>query len=286
MARSRNIKPSFFTNEQVADNCPLGRLLFIGLWTEADFNGNIEWKPRTLKVKLLPFDECDLEKLAINLDNSGLIRFYSVAGRTYLNIPEFKKHQNPHKNEKEKGTEIPDFSKELMQDIDLKGLAINRDKSRSNRDENGTHPADSLFLIPDSLILNPDTSTTDIKENNKEKPTPSAVFFDEFWNEYPATSRRIAKTQCRQKWEKKNLDEIAGNIIAHVRAMKKTESWKTGFEPSTLTYINQARWEGFATPVEKQADLTKIVYRGKEMTREEMKQLKAKAYAEGCGYTR
>ena len=77
MARARNIKPSFFTIEQLSDNCPLGRLFFIGLWTIADYKGDLEWKEKTLKIQLLPWDDCSIKGLAINLDNSGLVRFYS-----------------------------------------------------------------------------------------------------------------------------------------------------------------------------------------------------------------
>ena len=36
MARARNIKPGFFTNDVLADCDPLARLLFAGLWTVAD----------------------------------------------------------------------------------------------------------------------------------------------------------------------------------------------------------------------------------------------------------
>lgn len=172
MARARNIKPAFFTSEQVADNCPLGRLLFIGLWTESDYQGNIEWKPRTLKVKLLPFDNCDIEQLAINLDKSGLIRFYSVAGQLFVNIPNFDRHQNPHKNERDKGTDIPAYSEEARQVVDLQGLTINLDKNGTNPEQNGSDRADSLFLLPDSLNLNPEGPTP---EKKKKPAKPSAI---------------------------------------------------------------------------------------------------------------
>jgi len=157
MARSRNIKPEFFTNDQVADNCPLGRLLFIGLWTLADYKGDLEWKERTVKIKILPWDNCDLKKIAINLDISGLIRFYSDGIKIYINIPNFNKHQNPHKNEREKGSDIPAYSEQYRQAVDLIELEINRDKSRVAQECSQSDPADSLLLIPDSLLLIPDS---------------------------------------------------------------------------------------------------------------------------------
>ena len=151
MARSRNIKPGFFTHDAMAENEPLGRLLFLGLTTLADFKGCLEWRPKRIKTQLLPYDDCDVEALAINLDLSGFVRFYSDGEKTYLHIVNFVKHQNPHKNEKAAGSEIPEYTEKARQLVDIKGLTINRDKSRINHEQDGTAPADSLNLIPDSL---------------------------------------------------------------------------------------------------------------------------------------
>lgn len=156
MARARNIKPSFFTNEQLADNDPLGRLLFIGLWTLADYKGDLEWKERTIKIQILPWDNCDIKQLAINLDKSGLIRFYSDGDKIYINIPNFERHQNPHKNERDKGSDFPAYSKALRQVVDLTTLTINRELIQINHDNSTSDPAESLLLNPESLILNPD----------------------------------------------------------------------------------------------------------------------------------
>ncbi len=150
MARSRNIKPSFFDNDELADNEPLGRLLFIGLWTIADFNGNLEWRERKIKKQILAYDNCDIKKLAINLDKSGFIRYYSDGDKIYINICNFTKHQNPHKNEREKGSDIPDYSEELRQLIDLKELTINHDKSRLDQECSASYPADSCSLNPET----------------------------------------------------------------------------------------------------------------------------------------
>lgn len=86
MARARNIKPSFFTNDELSELDPLARLLFIGMWTIADFKGCFEYKPKRLKVQLLPYDDCDIEKLAINLDKSGFISIYSVRDQLYAKV--------------------------------------------------------------------------------------------------------------------------------------------------------------------------------------------------------
>lgn len=151
MARSRNIKPGFFQNEQLGELEPIARLAFIGMWTVADFKGCLEFRPKRLKIQLLPYDDCDLEKIAINLDKSGLIRMYSVQGNRYIKILKFEEHQNPHKNERDAGSEIPDFDENNREINDL-------EKIENNREQDGTNRADSLLLIPDSLLLNPEST--------------------------------------------------------------------------------------------------------------------------------
>ena len=161
MARARNIKPSFFTHDELADNDPLGRLLFIGLWTIADYKGELEWRPKRVKAQVMPYDDCDIEALAINLEKTGFIRFYSVGGSDYVHIVNFNKHQNPHKNEKDKGSDVPAMTSENIaeqsQTIDLDGVDKITDVIEINREENGTAPADSLFPLPDSCSLIPDS---------------------------------------------------------------------------------------------------------------------------------
>ena len=154
MARARNIKPQFFTNDELSELPPLARLLFIGLWTIADFKGCFEYKPKRLKVQLLPYDECDIEQLVSALDKSRFISIYSVQGQTFGKVLNFNKHQNPHKNEKEKGSDIPDI---YQNDAENVMFSDNLEDIEINHDQNGSDPADSLNLIPDSCSPITDT---------------------------------------------------------------------------------------------------------------------------------
>ena len=169
MARARNIKPSFFNNDVLADIEPLGRLLFIGLWTICDYKGNLEFREKKIKASLLPYDNCSVIDIAINLEKSGFIQSYSNAGVTYINIVNFSKHQNPHKNERLKGSDTPDISDSDSQLYDLKEGRIKSEKIAINPDNNGTNPADSFNLIPDSSSLKP--SCTDLSVQPEAKPS-------------------------------------------------------------------------------------------------------------------
>jgi uncharacterized protein YdaU (DUF1376 family) len=74
--------------------------------------------------------------------------------------------------------------------------------------------------------------------------------FDEFWNAWPTSKRKVAKSECQKKWAKNGLDSVAETIIAQVNILKVSEQWTGGFEPAPLTYINQRRWEDdAASPV-------------------------------------
>ncbi len=100
---------------------------------------------------------------------------------------------------------------------------------------------------PDKPTALPDKANPKPTINNKpiiNTPLPpKGERFDDFWSTWPSSSRKVAKASCQTKWSKLKLDAVADRIIAHVRVMKQTESWKTGFEPAPLTYLNQRRWE-------------------------------------------
>ncbi|HCJ1550860.1 TPA: hypothetical protein NQS70_003247 [Klebsiella pneumoniae] len=177
MARSRNIKPGFFTNDELAECHPLGRLLFAGLWTIADKEGRLDDRPKKIKAMLLPFDEADCDALLQQLNDHKFISRYQVNGDCYIQISNWKKHQNPHC--KEAASEIPE---PVENDKSTGQEQCKEDAEEENKDsessqpvgnkgaqelhgasmvqasvENSLNPADSLNLIPDSLNPDPDS---------------------------------------------------------------------------------------------------------------------------------
>jgi uncharacterized protein YdaU (DUF1376 family) len=97
-------------------------------------------------------------------------------------------------------------------------------------------------------------SKTESKTESKAKDNPKKIQiqnknintsskFDEFWNAWPASKRKVAKAECQKKWAKAGLDSVAETIISQVNILKVTDQWTGGFEPAPLTYINQRRWE-------------------------------------------
>jgi hypothetical protein len=139
--RARNIKPGFFKNEVLAECDPLARILFSGLWCMADRDGRLEYRPKRIKAEVLPYDSCNIEKLLAQLSSKNFIRAYTVNSEDYMEIINFRKHQNCHIKEAESTIPAPCKTGASMV---------------QEQDESGSRPADSLLLIPDSPILNPE----------------------------------------------------------------------------------------------------------------------------------
>lgn len=97
MARIRSVHPSLFTDEAWVSCSPLARVLFIGLWTDADDQGLFEWKPLQLKMRLLPGDGADVTALLAELADVDLVKAYDVDGKRYGAIKDFRKFQRPQK---------------------------------------------------------------------------------------------------------------------------------------------------------------------------------------------
>jgi hypothetical protein len=230
MARSRNIKPSFFTNDELAEIHPLGRLLFIALWTMADREGRLEDRPRRIKAEALPYDDADADALLDDLQQHGFILRYEAAGNRYIQVLAFTKHQNPHVKEAESTIPAPGISApepdSTIQAPDKHGASTVQDTTQT-----GTSPADSLLLIPDS------------KKNTSSARADMPAGFLRFWSEWPKSDRKVAKAECVKRWRSRGLEAQADAIVAHVKAMRDSEQWRRGYEPAPLTYLNQRRWE-------------------------------------------
>lgn len=222
MARARNIKPSFFQNEQLGELSPIERLFFIGLWTVADYKGCVELRPKRLKIQLLPYDDCDIEEIANNLDKSGLIRKYSVQGIQYMKVVNFERHQNPHKNEREAGSDIPDIPLEASTGNESRLI-------QNNQEQDGTAPADSLLLIPDSLLP--------IKEPLSGKPD-DAVEVLNFLNvktdhQYQPVDANLKLIRARFK-EGATMQDMKMIIAMKRREWKDKEEFAKYLRPATL----------------------------------------------------
>lgn len=234
MARARNIKPALFKNEVLGVADPMLTLLFEGLWLLADREGRLEDRPLRIKGELFPYREgLDMDALLNWLASNGFIVRYQVDGKRYIEIDNFVKHQNPHRNEPE--SEIPSVS----------DGCTTSDFGRSTPDELGSAPADSLSL--DSGFLIPDSPT----------PSPAPVevvvatddLFAKFWKLYPV---KKGKAKAEAAWSKlKITDDLFTLITQGLARQVVCHDWtKEGgqYIPHPATWLNGKRWEDEVKP--------------------------------------
>ncbi len=215
MARIRTIKPEFFTSEDVVGLPPLARLLFIGLWCEADKEGRLAWKPKTFKMRYLPADACDVEALCQALVEQGVVELY---GDGLAHIPTFTTHQ--HINPRESASALPD------------------PHASSTRGSRVPHAS--------AKVLARDGDAQGGRKERKEGNDASLTrdFEAGFWLQYP---NRKAKADALKAWLKLKPDaELQASILAAIARQRQTEDWRKDggrFVPHASTWLNGHRWQ-------------------------------------------
>jgi hypothetical protein len=252
--RSRNIKPGFFVNEDLAEIDPVGRLLFIGLWCLADRDGKLEDRPKRIKGELFRFDNISVGEIDGFLDKLASLKMlirYEVDDNKYIKIINFSKHQKPHYAEKpsiipgnctEKPSIIPGNCTEkpsiIPGNCTEKPSIIPGNCTEKPGIKGGVKPPDSL--IADSL--------------NKTPPTPPAggngcdPDFLVWWEEAPPQMRKdqeAAKREWRRQKRRGKLPPLPV-MLATLRAQKGSEAWQKEegrFIPLPENYLAKGRWQ-------------------------------------------
>jgi len=207
MARSRNIKPGLFQNEILGVADPLYTLAFQGLWLVADREGRLEDRPMRICAQTFPYRTVDMNALLDWLHANAFILRYEVAGKRFIQVLNFGRHQNPHKNETESVIPSPEET------------GSTPEKVGTHSEEIGSTPADSLST---------DSLSTDAPEELRASKS-ELKGFSECWAAYPkrsgGNSRREAEKAYRARLKEgaSPADLLAGvqRYSAHVRATGK-----------------------------------------------------------------
>lgn len=206
MARSRNIKPGFFTNDQLAELPALTRLLFVGLWTIADREGRIEDRPKKIKAEAMPYDDFDCNQALSDLQKAGFITRYESGGINVIQVVNWDKHQNPHV--KEQPSTLPSQDKHQTSTVQA------TDNEPPKPEVAGLIP-DSGFLIPDSSPLIPSS----VAKATGDK-SPAELTKDELWTAGKSllAASGIPAKQCGSFVGKLVKDYSDAIVIEAVRA--------------------------------------------------------------------
>lgn len=144
--RARNLKPSIFKNELLATSDPLHAWVFEGLWCLADREGRLEDRPRRIHLEINAGRAYEGTEASLNwLAENGFITRYTAQQTAYIQVVNFKKHQNPHVREPASSIPAPDEH----------GAGTVQGSV-----EHQSGPALSPFLIPDSPFPLPESHTS------------------------------------------------------------------------------------------------------------------------------
>ena len=232
MARARNIKPGFFTNELLGTADPMVCLTFAGLWCLADKEGILEDRSLRIKAELFPYRESlDVNGYLTELSRLGFIQRYQHGDSSYIKVRHFRKHQSPHHTEKAKGYPEPDNANSLIQ-ADNGYVTV----KQPGADGDLTVPERSDSLIPDSLI--PDSLIAD-------SPQPSAAVRARRKRRPPAPVSEIVDLYLS------NLPDLPGVVTITDKRKRHIETVHAGIMESELD-----NWRGYFQAVARSAFLT------------------------------
>lgn len=241
MARLRTLKYEFFTNEHLADLGPHAMLFFAGLWCIADREGRLEDRPRRIRAEIMPYFEQSGEKFLAALAGSGFIIRYEAEGRNYIQITNFKKHQNPHIHERASTIPAPDEHSASMvhrtstvdATLSLGSGVLGLGSCRESVSETDTPSLSSPS--GEGVAKSP-------KRARKGKDNGIPEDFPPFWTLYP---RHIGKAAAVKAWSKLTAEERTAAVAAvpsHERVWTAEERQASTI-PHASTWLNGRRWE-------------------------------------------
>lgn len=238
--RSRNLKPSIFTNEFLAVADPLYTLIFEGLWCLADREGRLEDRPAKIHMAINPGRSFDGTDGALKwLESNGFIARYESGNIRCIQIINFTKHQNPH--QKEAPSKLPEHQTSPVLAPDTS------DKSTS-----------AARLIPDSGFLIPD-SPSPITATPAWPGVCDALDLDAIKARYPAGTYRAADWLIAERNARRLLDArqtsadalctAVADYAAQQQAMGKTA---TQYVLAPSKFFSDGNWRGpFPLPATK-----------------------------------
>lgn len=155
MARKRMIDPNIWDSEDFSKLSVLGRLLFIGMFSNADDEGRGKGKAIYLKSVIFPYDESmrvsDVERTLNEIAQNMSVVFYEEGGSEYYELINFLKWQ---KVDKPHPSMIPPFGDTSRT---LRGAVAPNRKEEKRKEVNKTEKKDArgehrnVFLSDDEF---------------------------------------------------------------------------------------------------------------------------------------
>lgn len=241
MARIRSIHPGLFTDELFAGLSMAARVLLLGLWTEADDQGVFDWKPVTLKMRVMPVDNVDVPSLLLELERADVIRKFDQDDRAFGAIRNFCKYQRP---------KTPKYR--VLKSAELRNYVASKYPVTETADA-------EVVAFPQKVEIAPQREEGGGKrEDEQESIQPVAKAtrtasgkFEDFWKDYPKRDGDNPRKPAEKKFNalmKTGVDPdmmIAGARKASADARARG-IYGTKFVPQAIKWLNDQRFVDYA----------------------------------------
>lgn len=188
MARIRSIKPEYFRHEllqdlEISNPGKYPMMVFAGLWTQCDSQGVFEWRPRQLKLDILPFIPFDMEASLSILHAADLIKKYEIDGKLYGLIPTFRDHQRLSGKEAQDGKRYPlsdtyceaEGKQQGSDGEQQESQEKERGKRKRKEEKERKRETDALFVLPEWIPEKTWTAYLEVRANKRAAKTTNAL---------------------------------------------------------------------------------------------------------------
>jgi hypothetical protein len=269
MSRIRTIKPSFFRHEalyeaEIETKLPL-RVSFAGLWTVADREGRFKWRPRELKLDILPYDEVDPARVLDALATRGFIVQYESGGELFGYIPSWHKHQVI--NNRESASNLPDPNKAATSTHDPRvndACATRHDlaqgegemEEEGNMEEEGKEssvPSSDGTGEASAILFGEEIPPQAPKTPSQKKPAKRHKYsdhFTRFWTAYPTRDGSPDKFDSSKAFDKALKSGVDPEVIIagaarYAENQQRLGNVGTKHVKIAATWLNKKCWEDF-----------------------------------------
>lgn len=229
---SRIIKQSICTSESMASLSWFEQIVFIRLIVSVDDYGRYDGRPAIIKGSLFPLE--DVTEKAIRaalqtLSTSGMVKLYTVGGRSTLELVNWRKYNVPRAKESKYPAPTDGFEH------------LQADANKCNQ------------ANADATVIRNSNPNFEIRNSDANAPAPArGSSFTSFWDAYP---NKINRDDAWNAWKSLNPGaDTVSEIMNGMEAWKKSERWSDDggrYIPSAAKWLRDRRWE-ISPPAGKQ----------------------------------
>lgn len=235
MARMRSLKPEFWLDRKLARSLTRDqRLLYLGLWNQADEHARAQADPRLVQGQVFPYEDDltpgDIAVMLKALEVAGVVQLYEVDGDPYLYLPNLGRHQRLEPNKVDSRHPAPPEQDTDQQVCAAPELGANESARRSDE------PAAPRKQVAAKHVAGSREHVAGTR--GPDGPAPDRDDgFAEFWDAYP---KREAKRRAEQAWRQALKRADADTIMAGLRRFRWPDDPK--FVPLPASWLNADRW--------------------------------------------